>query len=149
MVAILITPQKQAEIAAAIAYAREHVVPWDKFRDTVPDNQAAPTLMLKDRNPDSPKRPPSIRIVFDGSGVEAAISFEEQPAGLVRHLSVSTRDGRRILDPDMFIMVAREFGIDFPSAKPGKSWIEEYEPGCFAINVAVLETERTGPESLQ
>lgn len=139
MAHILITPEKQAEIGAAIEEARANVISWDKIRD-IAMADPKPTLMLADRV--GQRGPPtSIGITFEG-GVTAAISFEEQPAGIFRHLSVSTRDGRQVLNPTMFALIAREFGIDIPLTKPGRGWVEEYEPGRFAINVVVLEAER-------
>jgi hypothetical protein len=155
MSVIVFTTEKQAEIAAAIQHARANVVPWEMLRD-IAMLDSKPTLDLKDRRNTHIQRPPSIRIVFDG-GVEAAISFEEQPAGIFRHLSVSTRDGRNLLHPIAFQMVAKEFGIDIDISgkgdplcgRPGKMWREEFEPGRYAANVIVLEVERTGPETRQ
>lgn len=141
-IVVLITPEKKVEIAEAIAWARAHVVPWDKMRDAVAD--PTPMLALKDRNPDAPQRPPSPRIVFEPSGVEACISFEEQPAGICRHLSISTRDGRTVLDPTMTMLVAAEFGIELQPEMNGRAWLEEYEPGRYAINIVILEVEREG-----
>jgi hypothetical protein len=148
-VMILITPEKQDEIAAAIERARANTIPWEKIRDHAV-NDHKPTLRLADRR-DPHWRPPSERICFDG-GVEAAISFEEQPAGIMRHLSVSAPNSSRVLDPTTFALVAKEFGIELDlrirdggdpfGGKPGRFWTEEFAPGEYAINVIVLEVER-------
>lgn len=145
MSAILITPEKQDEIAAAIERARKKVIPWSRLRSHAVDSDTG-TLLLSERNvlpEDEDERPASEHIMFDG-GVRAAISFEEQPIGIMRHLSVSTRTGRDVLSPIMLILIAAEFGIDLPLTghKPGRAWVEEYAPGRYAVNVVVLEVPR-------
>jgi|SRR3954462_13238446 hypothetical protein len=146
MTAILITPEKIAEITAVVARARASVIPWDKLKDIAVENLKS-TLKLSDRR-DPHWRPTSESVEFEG-GVQACISFEEQPAGIFRHLSISTRDGRAVLSQPMFLEVARLFGIELPSSKAGAVWVEEYAPGRYAINVVMLEAEREGPETIQ
>ncbi len=82
----------------------------------------------------------------------AAFSFEEQPAGLFRHLSVSSHHPGNVPGPEVMLMVCEAFGFskivcdafrDTPIGKPidhpARIWAEEFDPGHYAINVIELE----------
>jgi hypothetical protein len=152
MSVLIINPEKQAEIKAAIEEARAHPLPWEIGKQMMV--AATDSVGLADRRPDAPARPPEtlpVAVIFDG-GVRANISFEYQEHRLFRHLSMSTRDGRKLLHPMAAAMVAKEFGIDLDLSgeghplcgRIGKLWREEYEPGRWAISVIVLEVEHEG-----
>jgi hypothetical protein len=142
MTVFIVDDDKRAEIAAAIARARANVVPWITLRAMLPDwNQETGTLMLADRKPGTELRPSAIPVHFVG-GITAAISFEEQPAGLIRHLSVGSGKHGKVIDPILFAAVAEEFGFRELPTGNGRVWIEEYAPNKFAINVAVIEQPR-------
>lgn len=71
-------------------------------------------------------------------GYRAALSFEQQPSGLFRHLSVSVDTPGRLPHPEAIAALAREFGFtDFPPTV-GRTWMEEFDPGHHAINVVEL-----------
>lgn len=157
MTALLITPEKIAEINAAVAKARANVIPWKLMRDFAIYDSEKPTdtLMLSERKPGSVRRPASISVHFDG-GVRAAISFEEQPAGITRHFSVSTgKPGNNHLPhPVLIAEFVKLFGFsDTPvrimlrqhTSEPflGRIWVEEYRPNFFAVNVIELVVEHT------
>jgi hypothetical protein len=98
-----------------------------------------PTMMLADR-PAGFKRPQS-EIVELPVGYRANISFEEQPAGLCRHLSVSVDRPGMLPSIDAFAMIAHAFG--FSAAHHSQVWVEEFKPGQNAVNVVQLD-EPTG-----
>jgi hypothetical protein len=140
--AFVVTQELVAEINRAVAQARAHVIPWELMRDLA---VASPTntLMLSERAPGSERRPASIAVRFPG-GVTAAISFEEQPAGILRHASFSTgRPGNNhLVNPVLAQVLCKLFGFrEFPPSA-GRVWVEEYQPGYFAVNVVELEAER-------
>jgi hypothetical protein len=98
------------------------------------------TVKLTDRDPKL-VRPESQHIVFPGGSIRAAFSFEEQPAGLFSHLSISLMRGRpgQTPAPAVVEMICEEFGVPFP---PDRGWLEEYEPGYYAVNLVSLYEER-------
>jgi len=145
MTVLLIDPKARAEINAAVEEARKNVIPWEKMRHIAIDDRAKPTntLMLSERKQRPDDIPQSIGIKFDG-GVTAAISFEEQPAGIFRHLSVATgKAGKNHLpNPALMADLARLFGFKKFPPEIGRVWIEEYGPNQFAVNVIEMESER-------
>lgn len=77
-------------------------------------------------------RPVSITIPF---GHEVAISYEQQPAGLALHLSVSVDTPGQIIHPAAFDMIAKLYGMVPPF---DMIWLEEFEPGHHAVNAVSL-----------
>jgi len=140
MAVIVLDEGVQAAIAEAVARARANVVRWDQLRGNITENQETSTLMLADRQPDH-KRPPSYPVQL-GPRVVAAISFEEQPAGLCRHLSISQGQEGKVLDMVTVAMVMSHFGFKRSPGHYGRVWVEEYKPNHFAVNVVELETPR-------
>lgn len=71
-----------------------------------------------------------------------AFSIEQQPAGFVRHLSVSVARKGKLPNFPAMQMLSELFGFDeFPPTK-GRLWVEEFEPGHEAINVAEVISEQ-------
>jgi hypothetical protein len=131
----MIGATEREKIAKAIAHAKAHPVLFSAIRDTgVSDTDV---LELKDRRPTTLKRHPSQHIMFPG-GFHAAFSIEQQPPGFCSHLSISV-EGRSkkgaCPNPAAVQMIAKEFGVPYPA---DKMWLEEYEPGEFAINLVSL-----------
>lgn len=142
MAAVLIDDRVRADIAHALEQARANVIPWETMKTHVAGNQATATLNLEDRNPDAKgERPPSYCVTFSGSGVTACVSFEEQPAGILRHLSISTGRPERLVSPTIAEQICAEFGIVM--LKAARIWVEEYKPGYRAVNVVAIEQLRT------
>lgn len=141
MTAFVVTTEKQREVVAAIAEARANVVPWSATRHLAVATETD-TLLLSERPPGSERRPASIAVHFDG-GITVAISFEEQPIGIIRHVSFSTgRPGEdHLVHPVIAAMICRLFGVGWPP-RNGRCWVEEYQPNYFAVNVAEIEVER-------
>jgi hypothetical protein len=130
----MIGATERERIAEIMARARTNVLPLALVAQGKQDKTSL--LKLEDRKPGF-ERPPSDHIVFPG-GYRAAFSMEEQPAGLCTHLSISV-EGRSkkgmMPSPQAVAMIAEEFGVPYP---PAHSWIEEFDPGEFAINLVSL-----------
>jgi hypothetical protein len=135
MAVLMIGAVEREEIAKIIAYAKAHPVLFELIRQGVMDDTAV--LELKDRKRTDTVRPASAHIMFPG-GFHAAFSIEQQPLGLCSHLSISV-EGRAKKDampsPEAVQMIAEEFGVPFPA---DKMWMEEFDPGEFAINLVSL-----------
>jgi hypothetical protein len=134
MPVLMIGATERARIAGMIAYAKAHPILFDTIRaGAVADTE---TVKLRDRKPGF-ERPPSQHVVFPG-GYRAAFSVEQQPPGLYSHLSISV-EGRAkkgmMPSPEAVAMIAEEFGVPFPA---DKMWMEEFDPGEYAINLISL-----------
>lgn len=77
-------------------------------------------------------------------GYRVAISFEQQPPGLCKHLSISVDRPGLLPSPEAVKMIAAEYGIEFPGAAIVARWIEEFDPGHDAINLLALVTPQEG-----
>lgn len=135
MAILLIGPQELADIAAAKERARLHPVMLETVRaGAIPGRD---TVRLADRKPGW-KRPFPSQQVLIRFGYRAAITVEEQPAGMCWHLSVSVErdDPKWRPTPEAVTAICAAFGINFAdSLEHGMVWQEEYEPDRFAINV--------------
>ena len=77
-------------------------------------------------------------------GFRAVFSVEDQPSGMVRHLSVSVDQKDKCPNPHAVQLLAVEFGFD-GEIMDGSAmvWTEEIGPGRTAINVAQRIEEAT------
>lgn len=124
------------EIKRAVATARENPTSPEAVRAGAVSLDK-PVMELSDRKPGQlTKR--GVNVVL--GTVRAAISFEYQPlpVGLCKHLSISTlipEPGR--MPPQIaLVVVAKEFGFNLDDERYAREvWLEEYEPGCHAINL--------------
>lgn len=142
-------------IDAAVAAARAKPTPWSVMEAVAVATQG-PTLNLDERK--NPERIAEIMREYPSQQVQlgtyrAAISFEEQPAGMMRHLSVSSRHPGKVPGPEVMEMVCLAFGFHeklcksmgrphatiFRPERPARVWIEEFDPGHHAINIVELE----------
>lgn len=141
MSVLVITPNDYAKIDAMVADARKRCIPWSALQHGAAIGHDKPVLALEERKPGF-ERPPSQHIELGSFRV--AFSFEEQPAGVCRHLSVSClRPGKLPAQP-VVAMVAEAFGFaSFPPAE-GLIWVEEYAPGEYAVNVVEVAEASTG-----
>jgi hypothetical protein len=87
LMTIIVGETERAALKAAMARARTHPTPWEVVKREITDHQETDTEPVEDRPP-APERPPSeyVDLPF---GYVVAISFEEQPAGMCLHVSVS------------------------------------------------------------
>jgi hypothetical protein len=141
--ALVIDFRVRAMIDAAVARARANPTPWEVLAPfAVAD--AGPELKLSDRKTGNAELAEALvrrsQFVDIPVGYLAAISFEHQPGGLCRHLSVSVDTSAKGALPHMLAvgMIAEAFGF-----RPGaerRIWIEEFAPGERAINVIELES---------
>jgi hypothetical protein len=136
---LVIDEQARAAIAQAIARARQTPTPWmPELADATPDNM----LPLDRRKPSTDellrKQYPSQHLRL--GTYHAAFSFEHQPAGLFRHLSVASRAHGKVPGLEVMEMLVTEFGFSgWPLQRPSRVWMEEYEPKRHAVNVIELE----------
>lgn len=120
-------------IDAAIAQARQKVMPLSMTRETGRPFIGKTDIRLADRPPDYKRPIPSVCVEIP-VGYMACISFEMQPAGLCRHLSVSIDKPGKVPTREVCLALAVLFG--FRKANTDcVAWLEEFEPGEFAINM--------------
>jgi hypothetical protein len=122
-----------------VAHAQRHPVLWDQIRDTAVGDDK-PVLALADRNP-SAARPPSENLIVGSYRI--AYSVEEQPAGMCRHLSVSTLRPGRVPPQVVVAEVLVLFGF-VTGNESTRFWLEEFDPGHHAVNAVQLIAERIG-----
>lgn len=138
---LIIGPVEERLIADAVAAAKTSVIPW-AVMEAVSTGDDTTTLLLGDRKMGVDE----IRDKYRSQQVmlgtyRCSFTFEEQPAGLMRHISVSTRKGK-IPHLEVMKMVLPAFGFTgIPMQRPGRVWNEEFEPGWFAINVVEMVDE--------
>jgi len=141
MTFLIIGKREQQAITKALALARDQYMPWSIGKTIAIDDRAKPTntLTLAERKHDNPF-PRSQHLML--GNYRCAISFEEQPAGLCRHLSVSVK--RRGKVPGIVVMqeIAKAFGFsgEIPPTR-GRMWLEEFEPGQHAVNLIEVEVQ--------
>lgn len=138
---LVIGEQEEKNIKIAIEAARAKPLPWSVIKDIIDDTDTN-TLLLKDRKSEQLEE---IRREYPTQNVmlgtyRAAFSFEEQPAGMMRHLSVSSHHPDRLPGPEVMKVIASEFG--FTGLRASRIWIEEYEPGRRAVNIVELDDEQ-------
>jgi len=141
--ALVIREQERAAIKAAIERAAEHPITLAMLEALqIKDAGAHLTLEMRKKQfgADWDKRPKS-EFVDLPVGFRAAISFEEQPVGLCRHLSISVDKPGALPNPAAVGMIAKEFGCEHAVAAP---WIEEFEPGHEAVNIIALSSPPQG-----
>ena len=126
---LLLTPDKQAEIKAAVARAEAQPIPWATLQHAGPFGENVKELKLADRKPGF-ERPPSEHVLIP-DGYRAAFSIEEQPAGFVRHLSVSVDVPGKLPSVPAVRTIAEAFGVNGWQ----RVWIEEFDPGHSAVNI--------------
>ena len=85
LMTIIVGETERAALKAAMARARTHPVPWEVLQRGIVDRSDA--VHIEDRLA-THERPPS-EFVDLPFGYVVAISFEEQPAGMCLHVSVS------------------------------------------------------------
>ena len=120
-----LTCKDLAAIQAAVKRARRRPTPLDVV--VKGDSGPLPYLRIADRKPVSRPTPPErIDLPF---GYCIAISFEQQPAGLCLHISISAPDTSR-LPPDIVIEVlAQACGMSWPPGDNHHGWIEDFYDG--------------------
>lgn len=137
--ALVIGAAEDAAIKKAIETARDTPVPMGLLKQMAVTPKKPGHITLADRKPEH-WRPPSTQVEIP-FGYRAAISFEEHPGGLCRHLSVSVNTPGAMPNPYAFQMIAEAFGIKWPPESNASVWVEEIDPGHGAINIVVPDEE--------
>lgn len=156
---LVIGPDEEARIERAIKVARKRPIPWSVMQQFA-TNDPKPELRLSDRKGPAElaraEYPPQQLML---GTYRAALSFEQQPAGLFRHLSVSSHNPGKVPGPEVMQMVCEAFGFSKivcdafanPRGKPvehaARIWAEEFDPGHYAINVVELEGHDASPRT--
>lgn len=141
--ALLITERERALIKAAIERAAKHPVSFEQMKAMnikAADTHLTLEMRAKELGPDW-RRQPESEFVPLPIGFLAAISFEHQPIGLCRHLSISVDRPGALPNPEAVKMIMEEFGCTHAVAAP---WIEEFKPGHSAINIVALSAPPEG-----
>lgn len=131
------------DIAAAVARARKHPIPWDVLKRHA-TTDPTPYLKLADRKPGPRPRSEAVDIPI---GYRLNISFEVQPAGLCQHISISSPDPVNNIPNDIALaMLAQACGMQWPPGENARVWIEDFVAGPMvgkAINIVeVVELAR-------
>lgn len=135
---LLIGEQEQTLLREAMERARKKPMPLAMvMQNATQIDQNTNVLTLEERRA-IPKRDPEV--VMIPFGYRVSISWEEQPAGMCLHLSMSSSAPGMVPHPEAIAMVLDALGIKTPFA--GRTWIEEFlEDGKkkgHAVNVAVV-----------
>jgi hypothetical protein len=141
---LYIGDDEKRQIEQALALARARPMPFAALCEIAAEPSQAPHLKLADLA-DRKAGVERVRAEYPTYHVrlgsyDAAISFEYQrEQKLFRHLSVSSANEGLMPGPEVFGMIAEAFGFSgFPPTRPYQVWIEEYAPGCNAINLVEL-----------
>jgi hypothetical protein len=127
------------EICAAIAAIRERAMANPLSRAEV---MALGIPAEKVRNLDLADRPPGFerkqksQFLDIPFGFRIGYSVEDQPGGLIGHLSISVDSKGKAPHPAAVNMIAELFDMSIESAD--KVWLEEFEPGHKAVNLIKL-----------
>jgi len=133
---LIIGPEQLDAVQKAIEEARKSPVQFG--RADVFEEQGKGRFSLADR-PQGFERTQASQHVELPIGYTCALSFEAQPAGLCRHLSVSVAEKGRVPAPQAMAMIAKAFGFRSFPPDPGHVWLEEWRPGHEAVNIVQLE----------
>jgi len=140
---LIIDAQVRSQIAQAVAKARTKTTPWEKLRAFAePETKTEITLADKAAMPGVEELMGRSENVLIPNGYRAAISFEEQPAGIVRHLSVSVDKPGKLPSVESVGVILEEFGFDPLNRGTSEIWLEEFDPGHQAVNVAQIDSKR-------
>ncbi len=134
---LIITEAVRFEIWQALARADASPIPSETMRQFATLAAGVRELKLADRAPGL-ERPASEHVEIP-IGFRAAISVEEQPAGMVRHLSISVDKVGRMPSEAAVMVIAEEFGMVPPF---DGAWLEEFDPGHHAVNLLKLVVPR-------
>lgn len=150
---LIIGPEEKTAIKSAIDRARSHPLSIDDVvRLKVPDKDH---VTLADRRPEHDRvQSEHVALPF---GYHVAISFEQQPAGMCLHLSISVERRHKLPHPAAMAMIFNEClsvvvgaGHDLTTVLPtdGQTWVEEFlidgQPGGLAINAVYLLAPAAG-----
>ncbi len=133
---LIINDDVKRKVAEAIEAAR--LSPVDYRDPDVIERNAFPdkgcSHMLSDRPEGFDARPASHGVIIE-DGYRVAVSFELQPAGVVKHISISVDRPGFVPDKPSILLIMGLFGMPMVD----RIWLEEFEPGHQAVNIIYLE----------
>lgn len=141
---LLIGVEEETAIASAIAEAKRQPVSLEIVNSLAAGcPQDATEISLADMQEAAERRQreyPPQQVML--GNMRCAFSYEEQPAGMVRHLSVSSPNAGKLPSPQAMQMICEAFGFgsEFPP-EDSRIWMEEYEQGKYAVNVIQVDHE--------
>lgn len=143
MSVLILTAEDRENISIAIRLARANPIPWDEIEKLAVDHKPQFDEKRAQLADEVYKKYPTQCFTF--GNISVAFSFEYQPAGFMRHLSVALANGRPRAVPgyEVVKMLALEFGFSgFPPTNAYRIWTEEFESQRFAVNVIELDEPR-------
>ncbi len=117
---ITVGESERSELKAAMTRARAHPVPWEVLKRRITKQEGTNTGHVEDQ-PLAHEGPPA-EFVDLPFGYVVAISFEEQPAGVCLHLSVSGPWPK--VAPNMVVCAMIFHALDLPE-EAEDVWTEE------------------------
>jgi hypothetical protein len=136
-------PQIEA-ITAAVARARARPIPWGTLKPARPRDQESDVVTLADREEIEAHRPPAEQVLLP-LNYRLCVSFEEQPAGMCMHVSMSVNEPGRLPPPAAsaaLMQICMHAVENMPEQPDGRTWIEEFlidgKPGGLAFNALVI-----------
>lgn len=140
MSVLVFDPATREAIQQAIDTARAHPMTLDAVMKIAKANEGLRTARHVSLD-EAPTRRPAGASVQLGD-YRAAISFEFQPPGLCRHLSISSPRAGTIPNMVALATIAAAFGFQHFPGEPGdfRCWTEEFTPGHYAVNILEVET---------
>lgn len=134
--ALLIGPAEKAAIEQAIARAATHPRNLTQVKAAhVKADRYLSLQMRADQGVNVP--PPQSEMVELPIGYRCALSFEMQPPGMCKHLSISVDAKGKLPSREAVDMIAKEFGCETILTM----WLEEFAPGHDAVNLVALATK--------
>jgi len=138
MTSFIIRREDETQLRAAAAEVRKHPIPWETLkRGVVPGDKSELTLADRDGVPEIQRTKAEVMLLF---GWRVCITCEEQPAGILLHVSMSSPADGKVPRPESMFMLADALG--YKKKDIGRFWIEEYEPGQRAVNMLIVLEER-------
>ena len=132
---ITVGESERSELKAAMVRARAHPVPWEVLKCRIAEQDGTNTEHVE-ANPLAPEPAEFVALPF---GYVVAISFEEQPAGMCLHVSVSGPWPR--VAPNMVVCAMIFNALDVPD-EAEDVWTEELlidgKPGGRVFNATWL-----------
>ena len=138
-----INPDVIQAVRTARELARDQATPLNAMKNLTARNLRNEHDIRYDEVPHDYIRP-NIQKVIIPDGYRCAFSFEQQPGGLSKHLSISVedRDPAAMPNPIAFDAIAGLFGFDVDNNYATcVLWIEEYQPGRRAVNIVQLDKD--------
>lgn len=132
---LAITPEVRTAVAAMRERAAANPVTRAEIDAIGIPAQKIRNLTLADRPPGFERKQKSQFLDID-FGFRVAYSVEDQPGGLVGHLSISIDRKGKVPHPAAVVEIARLFDMSIQSAE--YVWLEEFEPGHQAVNLIKL-----------